>query len=67
MLCSIFLEIVFGDVFGDRGGPFSDFFGGGGRRSSTPRGEKGSNLRIKVSLTLEEIASGVTKKIKVKF
>ncbi|MCL4128135.1 UNVERIFIED_CONTAM: hypothetical protein GTU68_049458 [Idotea baltica] len=55
----------FGDVFGDGGSPFDSFFGGsGGQRRSS--GQKGSNLRIKVSLTLEEIAEGVTKKIKVK-
>ena len=56
----------FGDVFG--GGPFEEFFGrsrggGGGRR---PAGQRGSNLRIKVKLTLDEIANGVNKKIKVK-
>ena len=56
----------FGDIFGDTGGsPFESFFGGGGGRSR-PRGQRGTNLRIKVSLTLEEIAAGVTKKIKVK-
>lgn len=58
----------FGDIFGDGGSPFESFFGGGrsggGRRSST--GQRGSNIRIKVALTLEEIANGVTKKIKVK-
>lgn len=48
---------------------FSDIFGGGfssrgGRQQS--RGQRGSNLRIKVSLTLEEINEGATKKIKVK-
>jgi molecular chaperone DnaJ len=55
----------FGDIFGDSGGPFDSFFRGStsSRRSS---GQKGSNLRIKVSLTLEDIANGVTKKIKVK-
>ena len=37
-------------------------FGGGGRQ----RRVKGSNLRIRVKLTLEEIANGVEKKIKVK-
>lgn len=58
----------FGDIFGDSGGgnPFESFFGGSRGRSSRPRGQKGSNLRIKVSLTLEEISTGVTKKIKVK-
>lgn len=48
--------------FGGFGG--ADFFGGGGGRRS--RGEQGSNLRIKLKLTLEEIATGVNKKIKVK-
>ena len=53
----------FGDIFGGGfGGGFSGFggFGGGQRRA------KGSNLRIRVSLTLEEIANGCEKKIKVK-
>jgi molecular chaperone DnaJ len=57
----------FGDIFGDSGSPFESFFRtssrGGGSRA---RGQRGSNLRIKVKLTLEEIANGVTKKIKVK-
>ncbi len=53
----------FGDIFGGGGGsPFDSFFGGGGSRS---RQRKGSNLRIKLKLTLEEIANGVEKKIKV--
>lgn len=53
----------FGDIFGGGGGsPFDSFFGGGGSRGSQRRG---SNLRIKLKLTLEEIASGVEKKIKV--
>ena len=53
----------FGDVFGGGGGsPFDSFFGGGSGRS---RQRKGSNLRIKLKLTLEEIANGVEKKIKV--
>jgi molecular chaperone DnaJ len=55
----------FGDVFGDEGSPFGSFFGGGQRRSAGG-GQKGTNLRIKVSLTLEEIEKGVSKKIKVK-
>ncbi len=59
----------FGDIFGD-GSPFGDFFGGGGGGRGRSRGgqrmRKGSNLRIKLKLTLEEIAEGVEKKIKVK-
>jgi molecular chaperone DnaJ len=49
----------FGDIFG--GGGFDSFFGGGGRS----RQRKGSNLRIKLKLSLEEISHGVEKKIKV--
>lgn len=55
----------FGDIFGGGGGGggFSSFFGGGG---GGQRQRKGSNLRIKLKLNLEEIANGVEKKIKVK-
>jgi molecular chaperone DnaJ len=51
----------FGDIFGGSN-PFESFFGGGSTRR---RARKGSNLRIKLKLTLEEIANGVEKKIKV--
>ena len=57
----------FGDVFGED--LFGSFFGsgGGGRgRTSRARGVRGSNLRVKIKLTYEEIAKGVTKNIKVK-
>ncbi|NBP71377.1 MAG: molecular chaperone DnaJ, partial [Cytophagia bacterium] len=54
----------FGDIFGGGGGsPFDSFFGGGG--GGRQRQRKGSNLRIKLKLNLEEIANGVEKKIKV--
>lgn len=56
----------FGDVFGDGGSPFESFFGGQGGSRGRSTGQKGSNLRIKVALTLEEIEAGTTKKIKVK-
>ncbi|WP_375585170.1 molecular chaperone DnaJ [Cyclobacterium xiamenense] len=52
----------FGDIFG--GGGFDSFFGGGGR--SSRRTKKGTNLRVKLKLTLQELANGVEKKIKVK-
>ncbi|MBE99452.1 molecular chaperone DnaJ [Flavobacterium coralii] len=52
---------IFGSAFGGGFGGFGGFGGGGGQRRV-----KGSNLRIKVKLTLEEIANGVEKKIKVK-
>lgn len=55
----------FGDIFGDGGNPFESFFGGGGGgRARGARGVRGSNVRIKVKLTLQEIASGAEKKIK---
>ena len=54
----------FGDVFGDD--LFGSFFGGGRGRTSRSKGIRGSNLRIKIKLTFEEIAKGVTKNIKVK-
>ena len=54
----------FGDIFGGAfGGGFSGFGGGGGRSRARV---KGSNLRIRVKLTLEEILNGVEKKVKVK-
>jgi len=57
----------FGDVFGDD--IFGSFFGGrrgGGGGASRSHGIRGSNLRIKIKLTYEEIAKGVNKNIKVK-
>lgn len=59
----------FGDLFeswgmGGNMGGFSSFFGGGGGRG--PRVRRGTDLRVKVRLTLAEIATGVEKKIKVK-
>jgi molecular chaperone DnaJ len=58
----------FGDIFGED--IFGSFFGGGTRGRAggqrAARGVKGSNLRIKLKLTYEEIAKGVTKNIKVK-
>lgn len=53
----------FGDVFGGEH-PFESFFGGGSRTRGR-RVNRGSNLRIKVKLSLEEIATGIEKKIKV--
>ncbi len=56
----------FGDVFGDD--MFGSFFGGGGRSrgGQRSRGTRGSNLRVKLKLSFEEIAKGVSKQIKVK-
>lgn len=49
---------IFGDLFGSRRGGFGS--------SARQRGERGQNLRIRVKMTLEEINSGVNKKLKVR-
>ncbi len=51
---------MFGDIFGGH------FSGGGRGRSAQPRRFKGSDLRVRVKLTLKEIAHGATKKFKLK-
>lgn len=53
---------MFGDIFGDGRG-FGGF--GGGGRARKPQ-YRGGDLRLKVKMNLQEIASGVTKKFKVK-
>ena len=55
---------MFGDIFGGHGG-FGGFGGFGGGRHSKPQ-YRGGDLRLKVRLSLAEIATGVTKKFKVK-
>ena len=52
----------FGDIFGGHfgGGGFRSSNGGGGRRVN-----RGSDIRVRVRLTLAEIANGVTKKLKI--
>ncbi len=58
---------IFGGGFG--GGIFEEVFGGGGGRGRARRGSRGtagSDLKIQLQLTLEEIATGVEKTIKVK-
>ncbi len=56
---------MFGDIFGGSGfGGFGGF--GGGSRSRGPRQHRGSDLRVKVVLNLNEVLNGVEKKIKVK-
>ena len=57
---------MFGDIFGGHGG-FSGFSGfGGGSRGRQHAQFRGSDLRLKVRLTLQEIATGITKKFKLK-
>ncbi|MCR5050880.1 MAG: molecular chaperone DnaJ [Paludibacteraceae bacterium] len=59
----------FGDIFQGAGfdlGDIGEMFMGGGGRSRGPRVRRGSDMRVKVRLTLEEIAKGCEKKIKVR-
>ena len=56
---------MFGDIFGGRGG-FGGFGGFGGGGSAAPQKFRGSDQRVKVKMTLQEIANGVTKKFKLK-
>ncbi|MBZ4675861.1 MAG: chaperone protein DnaJ [Anaerophaga sp.] len=56
----------FGDIFGGSFGSFGGFGGFGSSSRGGQRVNKGSNLRVKVKLTLKEIANGVEKKIKVR-
>lgn len=53
----------FGDIFGDS---FGGAFGGFGGRGGGSAANRGANLRVRVKLTLEEIANGVEKKIKIR-
>lgn len=58
---------MFGDIFGGRGGGFGGGFGGfGGGGGSQQRRFRGSDLRVKVKLTLKEVSTGVEKKFKLK-
>ncbi len=61
----------FSDIFGGAFGGssiFDDFFGGSSQQRSRQRstGQPGSDLKITLKLTLEEIAAGTTKKVKIK-
>ncbi len=55
---------MFGDIFGGRGG-FGGF-GGYSDSGASQRKFRGSDLRVKVKLTLKEISTGVEKKFKLK-
>jgi molecular chaperone DnaJ len=60
---------TFSDIFGGGmgGSIFDEMFGGGGqRRQASGVGSPGSDLKLRLSLTLEEIAAGVEKKLRVK-
>jgi len=55
------------DIFSQFGDIFGGAFGGGGgrQRGGRQRTARGTNLRVKIKLTLEEISNGVKKKIRV--
>ncbi|MGM9707311.1 MAG: molecular chaperone DnaJ [Prevotella sp.] len=55
---------MFGDIFGGHG--FNPFGGGGGGRQARPQKQRGSDLRLRVKLSLQEVESGVVKKFKVR-
>ena len=60
---------MFGDVFGGRGGGFGGGFGGFGGfggGGAQQRRFRGSDLRVKVKLTLKEISTGVEMKFNIK-
>lgn len=57
---------MFGDIFGGHGGGFGSFFGGGFGGGRQQHVNRGANKRVEIKLTLEEIASGVEKKLKIK-
>ena len=54
----------FGDLFSEFN-IFGDFFGGGSRSSRRRGPSRGSDLRIKLQLDLNEIATGINKTIKI--
>jgi molecular chaperone DnaJ len=60
---------IFGNASGGSGSIFDEIFGGGGRSrggARRTRGERGSDLKIRMPLTMEEIAKGVEKTVLVK-
>jgi molecular chaperone DnaJ len=54
----------FHDIFGEFFG-FEDLFGGGRRRGSRGRVQRGADLRYDMTLTFEEAATGINTKIRV--
>lgn len=52
----------FSEFFGAGGSPFDEFFGGG--RTRRRRGQRGTDIRVKLKLTLGQVAHGVEKKIR---
>lgn len=62
-----FEDIGFEDIFSRFSDIFGSEFGGGGRsRSRRSTGQQGSDMKLRIELSLEEIAFGTEKKLKVK-
>lgn len=57
---------MFGDIFGGHGGGFGSFFGGGFGGGRQQHVNCGANKRVELKLTLDEIANGTEKKLKIK-
>lgn len=57
---------MFGDIFGGHGGGFGSFFGGGFGGGRQQHVNRGANKRVELKLTLDEIANGTEKKLKIK-
>ena len=59
---------VFNQFFGGAAGGsiFDEFFAGGQQRRSPSMGQPGQDMRVRMQLTLEEIAKGVSKTLKIK-
>ena len=57
---------IFGGGFGGGGTIFDEMFGGQTRQRKRSTAAPGSDLKLRLKLTLEEIASGIEKKLKVK-
>ncbi len=57
---------MFGDIFGGHSGSGFGGFSGFGSGSSQQRRYRGTDLRVKVKLSLKEISTGVEKKFKLK-
>ena len=56
----------FGDLFSKHlGGAFSSFFRSGNSYGQAQYANRGSDIRIRIRLTLEEIVKGVEKKVKI--
>ncbi|HIZ87825.1 MAG TPA: molecular chaperone DnaJ [Candidatus Coprenecus pullistercoris] len=55
----------FGDIFGGGFGGSFGGFGSSGRSGASSRAQKGSNIRIRVKLSLAEIVNGTTKTVKI--